>query len=138
MDHHAFVFDPTSQGTAYNGNDGGIYRTTDGGATWTPLSRNISALQHYNIALHPTDPDIFFAGRSEHVRPGVWVAEMADYPYGVEGGGRVARLIDTDGDGKLDKRENFLGGLSFPAGVMAWGKGVIVTAAPRESGAMSP
>jgi len=60
----------------------------------------------------------------------VWVAEMADYPYGVEGGGRVARLVDTDGDGKLDKRENALSGLSFPAGVMAWGKGVIVTAAP--------
>lgn len=60
----------------------------------------------------------------------VFVAEMADYPYGVEGGGRVARLTDTDGDGKLDKREDFLSGLSFPAGVMAWGKGVIVTAAP--------
>ncbi|MGI9243817.1 MAG: PVC-type heme-binding CxxCH protein, partial [Verrucomicrobiales bacterium] len=60
----------------------------------------------------------------------VWVAEMADYPYGLHGGGRVARLLDTDGDGQLDKREDFLAGLSFPAGVMAWGKGVIIAAAP--------
>jgi putative membrane-bound dehydrogenase-like protein len=60
----------------------------------------------------------------------VWVAEMADYPYGVEGGGRVARLLDTDGDGKLDQRQDFLNELSFPAGVMSWGKGVIIAAAP--------
>lgn len=60
----------------------------------------------------------------------VWVAEMADYPYGVEGGGRVARLLDTNGDGILDKRQDFLNALSFPAGVMSWGKGVIIAAAP--------
>ena len=60
----------------------------------------------------------------------VWVAEMADYPYGVEAGGRVARLTDTDGDGRLDQREEILNGLSFPAGVMAWRNGVIITAAP--------
>ena len=60
----------------------------------------------------------------------LFVAEMADYPYGVEGGGRVARLSDSDGDGEFDRREDFLSGLSFPAGVMAWGNGVIVTAAP--------
>lgn len=60
----------------------------------------------------------------------LWVAEMADYPYGVEDGGRVARLRDTDGDGSLDTRDDFLAGLSFPAGVMAWRNGVIITAAP--------
>ena len=60
----------------------------------------------------------------------VWVAEMADYPYGVEGGGRVVRLVDKNGDGFPDERQLALSGLSFPAGVMAWGKGVIVSAAP--------
>lgn len=64
----------------------------------------------------------------------LWVVEMADYPSGVDGkgkhGGRVRFLEDTDGDGKYDKSTVFLDGLGFPNGVMAWGRGVIVTCAP--------
>ena len=63
-----------------------------------------------------------------------WVAEMADYPMGMDGqgkpGGRVRYLEDTDGDGKYDKSTLFLEGLNFPSGVMPWGAGVLVTAAP--------
>lgn len=62
----------------------------------------------------------------------LWVAEMADYPYGIDGkpGGRVRFLEDLDGDGKYDKTTLFLDGLNFPAGVMAWKKGVLIAAAP--------
>ena len=76
----------------------------------------------------------------------LWVAEMADYPLGMHGpknddaptdgaqgeagGGRVRYLEDTDGDGKYDRSTLFLEGLNFPNGVLPWGKGVLVTAAP--------
>jgi putative membrane-bound dehydrogenase-like protein len=64
----------------------------------------------------------------------LWVAEMADYPKGMDNkgkhGGRVRLLIDTDSDGRYDKSTVFLDGLSFPAGVMPWRKGVLVAAAP--------
>ena len=64
----------------------------------------------------------------------LWVAEMADYPKGMDNkgkhGGRVRLLIDTDNDGRYDKSTVFLDGLSFPAGVMPWRKGVLVAAAP--------
>ena len=65
----------------------------------------------------------------------LWVAEMADYPNGMDDkgkpGGRVRFLEDTDGDGRYDKSTLFLDGISFPNGVMAWGAGVLVTAAPE-------
>jgi putative membrane-bound dehydrogenase-like protein len=63
-----------------------------------------------------------------------WVAEMADYPTGIDGkgkpGGRVRYLEDTDGDGRYDKSTVFLEGLSYPNSVMAWRDGVLVCTAP--------
>lgn len=65
----------------------------------------------------------------------LWVAEMADYPLGMDGegkpGGRIRFLEDTDGDGQYDRSTLFLDGIRFPNGVMPWRKGVIVTAAPE-------
>lgn len=65
----------------------------------------------------------------------LWVAEMADYPLGVnESGtfdGRIRFLEDTDGDGKYDRSTIFLEGVGYPTGVMAWRKGAIVTTAPE-------
>jgi putative membrane-bound dehydrogenase-like protein len=60
----------------------------------------------------------------------VWVAEMADYPSGENGvQGKVVRLIDKDGDHKPDQRQELIEQVAFPTGVMAYGKGVIVSAA---------
>ena len=65
----------------------------------------------------------------------LWVVEMADYPLGMNGkgqpGGRVRFLEDTDSDGRYDKSTLFAEGLSFPNGVLVWGNGVLVTAAPQ-------
>lgn len=64
----------------------------------------------------------------------LWVVEMADYPYGLDGrgapGGRVRYLVDTDKDGTYDRSTLFLDGLSFPTSVMAWKHGVLIAAAP--------
>jgi len=65
----------------------------------------------------------------------LWVVEMADYPLGADGkgkpGGRVRFLEDTDDDGQYDKSTLFAEGLSFPNGVLVWGRGILVTAAPQ-------
>ena len=64
----------------------------------------------------------------------LWVAEMADYPLGIDDagqpGGRIRSLRDTDGDGRYDESIVFAKGLGFPNGVMPWRDGVFVTAAP--------
>lgn len=61
----------------------------------------------------------------------VWIVEMSDYPQGSDRGGRIKRLQDTDGDGKLDRADLFLEGLSFPTSVVAWKAGAIFIAAPN-------
>lgn len=64
----------------------------------------------------------------------LWVAEMHDYPSGLDGdyapGGRVRLVTDTNGDGRYDYSRVFLDGIPFPTGVTTWRKGVLVCAAP--------
>jgi putative membrane-bound dehydrogenase-like protein len=64
----------------------------------------------------------------------LWVAEMYDYPSGLDGkfkpGGRVSVLEDTDGDGVFNKSTVFLDNIPFPTGVTVWRKGIMVCAAP--------
>ncbi|MBS0210465.1 MAG: hypothetical protein JSS27_16095 [Planctomycetes bacterium] len=65
----------------------------------------------------------------------LWVVEMADYPLGIDGkgkpGGRLRYLEDKDGNGTYESSTLFLDGLNFPTGVMAYRRGVLVTAAPE-------
>jgi len=65
----------------------------------------------------------------------LWVVEMADYPLGIDGrgksGGRVRILEDTNEDGEYDRSTLFAEGLSYPTGILVWGRGVLVTAAPQ-------
>lgn len=65
----------------------------------------------------------------------LYVIEDRGYPDPAEGGaptrlGRVARLEDTDGDGRYDRRTEFAAGLTYPNGVLPWRGGIFVTCAP--------
>ena len=60
----------------------------------------------------------------------LWVVEMSDYPTGTEGG-RVRYLEDTDQDGSFDKSTVFMQGIPYPTGVLPWGSGALVLAAPN-------
>ncbi len=65
----------------------------------------------------------------------LFVAEDRGYPTGPGVGkppvGRIALLMDVDGDGRMDRRSEFAGGLTFPNGVLPWDGGLIVTCAPE-------
>ncbi|MBM3999671.1 MAG: c-type cytochrome [Planctomycetes bacterium] len=65
----------------------------------------------------------------------LWVAEMADYPSGMDGngkpGGRIRVVSDSDGDGTYDASTVFLEQVPFPNGVLPWRRGALVTAAPE-------
>lgn len=53
---------------------------------------------------------------------------LADEPVPPQG--RIARLEDTDGDGRYDRRTEFATGLTYPNGIAIWRGGVFVTCAP--------
>jgi putative membrane-bound dehydrogenase-like protein len=62
----------------------------------------------------------------------LWVVEMRDYSeMEDERLGRVARLVDEDGDGRMDHRSTFVEGLSWPTAITCWKDGVIVAEPPH-------
>lgn len=65
------------------GADGGVWRTTDGGATWTPLSNDWETSSIGAIALDPSNEDIVYVGTGEanfanHSRYGVGIYKSQD------------------------------------------------------------
>lgn len=66
-DAHAIVFAPSNSSIVYEGNDGGIYRSSDGGATW--VSRNtagFSATQFQSVSVHPIDANFSIGGTQDN------------------------------------------------------------------------
>lgn len=52
-DHHVVSFDPANANTMYMGCDGGIFKSTDSGETWSDLNGSLPVTQYYGIAAHP-------------------------------------------------------------------------------------
>jgi photosystem II stability/assembly factor-like uncharacterized protein len=62
----AIAVHPTDGNTLYiGGAQGGVWRTSDGGATWTPLTDKQCSLAMGSIALDPVNPSIVYAGTGE-------------------------------------------------------------------------
>lgn len=61
----------------------------------------------------------------------LYVVEMRDYSERrPERLGRVRRLEDTDGDGRMDKATVFLDGLAWPTAITCWRGGVFIGSTP--------
>ena len=71
---------PTNAAVAYAASaSGGIWKTTDTGVTWTPLTDEQPSLNHGAVTLDRTFPDVVYAGTGE-------------YTTGSEGGGLLRSL----------------------------------------------
>ncbi len=65
-DMHVIAFAPSNSQTVWVGNDGGVWRSTDGGATWTNRNTNLATLQFTGIAVDPTNPAIIQGGMQDN------------------------------------------------------------------------
>jgi photosystem II stability/assembly factor-like uncharacterized protein len=62
---NAAAVDPQNANVVYLGADGGgVWKTTDGGQTWLPMTDDQPSLEIGALALDPTSPDIVYAGTS--------------------------------------------------------------------------
>lgn len=84
-DAHAIEFAPSNPNIVYEGNDGGVYKSVDGGATWASLNAGLSLTQFESIDTHPLDPQFTIGGTQDNGTPwyqpgGTWT--RADYGDG--------------------------------------------------------
>jgi hypothetical protein len=65
-DQHCMAFAPGNSAIVYAGNDGGLFRSPDGGATWAALNSGLAITEVEYLALHPTDPGWLLAGTQDN------------------------------------------------------------------------
>jgi photosystem II stability/assembly factor-like uncharacterized protein len=63
-DKHALAFQNST--TLFEGNDGGIYKTTNGGTNWTDLTNGIVISQIYRIGISQTDANVVLTGLQDN------------------------------------------------------------------------
>ncbi|MSR05256.1 MAG: hypothetical protein EXS04_06655 [Phycisphaerales bacterium] len=70
-DHHVMVFGPGSDnGTKiWEGNDGGVWTSTSGGASWSNRNSDLATALLYNVAVHPIIPERMLGGAQDNGTP---------------------------------------------------------------------
>lgn len=65
-DKHFIAFHPLQNGTMFDCNDGGIYKTTDGGNSWTDLTNGLGISQIYKIGVAQTISNNIICGLQDN------------------------------------------------------------------------
>jgi PKD repeat protein len=114
-DQHSLDFSPLN-GNLYNGNDGGLYVSSNGGATWTDLSSGLAIAQVYKIGVSQQTHDLVINGYQDN---GTGISRGTFFQTEIGGDGMECIIDPTDDQfmyGALyygDMRRSTNGGLSF-------------------------
>jgi len=65
VDEHAIAFQPGNANVVFFGNDGGVFKTANGGTSFSTLNNSLVTVQFYSIAVHPT-LDIYYGGTQDN------------------------------------------------------------------------
>jgi hypothetical protein len=67
-DHHQIVMDPVTPSTIYSLTDGGIYRSTNRGASgsWVHIGDGITNVEFYDGVAAPTDSGLLIGGTQDN------------------------------------------------------------------------
>lgn len=98
---NAIVVDPTARDTVYLGaSGGGVWKTTDGGANWRPMSDYKGSLRISSLAIDPHNHLRVFAGTGDGGYPGIGLlhsddggATWSEEAAGTLGGATVLRIV---------------------------------------------
>ena len=94
-DSHALMVAPSNPQVVYAGNDGGIWRSTNNGTTWTTLNNaDFSATQFQGVAQHPYDR-FFLMGGTQDNGTNCLAADGVTWSHCRDGDGGYA-IIDTN------------------------------------------
>ena len=66
-DTHFIKFDPNNANVIYHGDDGGIFKSINGGTSWSSLNNSqINSVQFSGLAVHPVDPKFSIGGTQDN------------------------------------------------------------------------
>ncbi|MBE0644226.1 MAG: T9SS type A sorting domain-containing protein [Bacteroidetes bacterium] len=100
-------FHPTNGSIAYAGSaSGGVFKSTDGGSTWTAKSDHLPSLAIGHLAIDPVDPNIIYIGTGEGSNN--WDAVNGDGIYKSTDGGETWTNVMKDVIKDLDLAVNFI------------------------------
>ncbi|MGH2965123.1 MAG: hypothetical protein ACRDMH_07055 [Solirubrobacterales bacterium] len=87
---NAIAIDPTKTSTIYVGaTGGGVWKSTDGGATWTPLSNDWTFEAISSLAIDPTSPSTIYVGTGDFP---AWSQNSFGLMKSTDGGGSFTPL----------------------------------------------
>jgi photosystem II stability/assembly factor-like uncharacterized protein len=86
VDQHFLFFHPTLSNTFFVCNDGGIWKTTNNGNTFTNLNQNLTLTQFYRIAASPFTPSRILGGTQDNGTQQTYSALNWAAAYGGDGG----------------------------------------------------
>lgn len=84
-DQKAFAFLPGSATTVFACNDGGVFRSTDQGATWSDKSNGIHIKQYYRFSGSALTPNLFIAGAQDNGTDKITGSSSASMINGADG-----------------------------------------------------
>ncbi|HEX7358229.1 MAG TPA: T9SS type A sorting domain-containing protein, partial [Ignavibacteriaceae bacterium] len=86
VDQHYLFFHPTLENTFIVCNDGGIWKTTDNGNSFTNLNQNLTLTQFYRIAASPFTPSRILGGTQDNGTQQTYSSLNWAAAYGGDGG----------------------------------------------------
>lgn len=66
LDHHIIRFAPSDPSIIYVGCDGGVFKSTDSGASFFAMNTDINTIQSYRVASHTSNPNILYTGAQDN------------------------------------------------------------------------
>jgi photosystem II stability/assembly factor-like uncharacterized protein len=81
------------------GVSGGVWKTTDGGASWRPIADEIANIAVNSMALDPEDPDTLYVGTGEgyfrEIERGTWLPLRGAGVWKTSDGGAIWALLES-------------------------------------------
>jgi photosystem II stability/assembly factor-like uncharacterized protein len=97
VDHHGLDFGPGANPVIYNGNDGGVYRSTNGGSVWTKLY-DLPITQVYRVALDASNPGALYGGTQDNSTVRTLTGATDDWTWILGGDGFMPVIHPTNSD----------------------------------------
>lgn len=99
-DSHAFAFHPTDHLTIYSGNDGGVFKSTDGGTTWDDsFNIGLNLLQYEALDDYPGSDAIVLGGMQDNGTNSF--RNSAVFYHSDDGDGGYCAINELNGDQQI-------------------------------------